>query len=375
MNDGRSSLQDSARSYTLATAPGRLVAIGHALALARDPVRFLASLPQYADLVKIKLGPWCAYVLCHPDLIRDVGLDDRAFDKGGPFWDKARQAVGNRLASCPHQDHRRQRRLTQPAFRRDRMPGYARIMGTRIAEEMSHWEHGQHMDVPARMHGMAATIAARTIFATQLRRSDITRIQWCIEQFTAGLARHVVLPSGLADTLPTPANRRFRRAKSELRALTERFIAVYRAEVFDRGDLLSVLLAARDDDGSALSDELVTDHLVSFLVAGIETVANTLSWALYLLAIHPDIRERLHNEVDAVLGGRIACYEDLESLKLTRCVVEETLRLYPRWMDEYPCNYCPVCYRWPSGAARCGHLVQSPRSAATRRSIPQTRPL
>jgi cytochrome P450 len=115
-------------TLTLGSAPGALPLLGHVLALGRDPLDFLASLPAHGDLVRVTLGPWPVYVVCHPDLVHRILVEDRIFDKGGYALDKFRKVVGNGLASCGHRDHRRQRRLVQPAFHRDRIPDYARVM-------------------------------------------------------------------------------------------------------------------------------------------------------------------------------------------------------------------------------------------------------
>lgn len=138
-----------------------------------------------------------------------------------------------------------------------------------------------------------------------------------------------MMPLPGADRIPTPGNRRFRRARQDLKEVTRRLIADYRAAGTDHNDLLSMLLSARDEDGRGLTDAEIHDQVVTFLLAGMETTAATLSWAWTLLAAHPAIRDRLHAELDTVLDGRPARHEDLPALPLTARVVTETLRLYP----------------------------------------------
>src|SRR5947209_7953679 len=113
---------------TVGIAPGALPLFGHTLSLLYDPLGFLTSLPNHGDLLRIQIGPFEAIVVCTPELVRQVLLDDRIFDKAGPVFDRARDAFGDGLATCPHGMHRRQRRLVQPAFHPARFPGYAQVM-------------------------------------------------------------------------------------------------------------------------------------------------------------------------------------------------------------------------------------------------------
>jgi cytochrome P450 len=320
-------------TLTVGSAPGALPLLGHALVLGRKPLDFLASLPAHGDLVRIKLGPWSAYVVCHPDLVHQILVNDRTFDKGGPTFDKARKVAGNGVGSCGHRDHRRQRRLVQPAFHRDRIPGYARVMTEQIAAVTQPWHDGQVLDVLAVMNALTMAVATRTLFTTQIDESTLIEIQQCATDFSTGIARQMVMPSELLNKIPTPGNRRFDRAQNRLRHHTGQLITNHRRAGIDHGDLLSMLLAARDDDGQGLADSEIHDQVLTFLLGGSETTSTALSWVWYLLGCHPDIQARLHTEVDTVLNGRIAEYHDIPKLELTGRIITETLRLYPpAWM-------------------------------------------
>ncbi len=320
-------------TLTIGSAPGGLPLLGHALALGRKPLEFLASLPTHGDLVRVKLGPWPAYVVCHPDLVHQLLVQDRVFDKGGPSFDNLRKVAGNGLATCEYRDHRRQRRLVQPAFRRDRISGYAQVMTEQITAVTEPWQDGQVLDVLAVMNALTEAIAARTLFAAEVDESTLTEIQQCSEDVLTGVARRVVMPWELLDKIPTRGNRRFDRARNRLRHHTGELITNYRRAGIDHGDLLSMLLAARDDDGQGLADSEIHDQVITFFIAGSETTATALSWAWHLLGCHPSIRARLHHEVDTVLDGRIAEYHDIPKLELTGRIITESLRLYPpAWM-------------------------------------------
>ncbi|MFF2141641.1 cytochrome P450 [Kitasatospora sp. NPDC058190] len=314
--------------YTSAAAPGALPLLGHAPAFVRRPFAFMAGLAAHGDLVRLRLGPLDAYVACHPDLVRRLLTDDHTYDKGGVVIDKAREAFGNGLATCPAADHRRQRRMLQPAFHRDRLPGYAAMMAEEIAGTTAHWRDGHVIDVPAAMYRLTTAVTARCLFAAHERAGSLP-VHACMDVVTRGVARRIMLPIPGADRIPTPGNRRFRRAERNLREITKRLISDYRATGTDRDDLLSMLLGALDENGTGLSDTEVHDQVVTFLLAGMETTAATLSWAWTLLAANPAIRDRLHTELDTVLDGRPARYEDLPALPLTARIVSETLRLYP----------------------------------------------
>jgi cytochrome P450 len=316
-------------TLTTGSAPGALPLLGHALALGRTPLGFLASLPAHGDLVRVKLGPWPAYVVCHPDLAHQILVTDRTFDKGGPTFDKMRKVIGNGLGTCGHQDHRQQRRLVQPAFHRDRIPGYARVMTEQITAVTQPWHDGQVLDVIAVMNAFTAAVATRTLFAAQSDESSFVEIQQSWRDVLAGVARRVVMPFEWLDKIPTPGNRRFDRAQNHLRHHTGQLITNYRRAGIDHGDLLSMLLATRDDDGQGLADSEIHDQVLTFFVAGTETTSTALSWAWHLLGGYPDIQAQLHTEVDTVLNGRIAEYHDIPKLELTGLIITETLRLYP----------------------------------------------
>ncbi|MFJ4594570.1 MULTISPECIES: cytochrome P450 [unclassified Kitasatospora] len=314
--------------YTSATAPGALPLLGHAPAFVRRPLEFVAGLPAHGDLVRLRLGPLDAYVACHPELVRQLLTEDRTYDKGGLVLDKAREVFGDGLATCPAAAHRRQRRMLQPAFHRDRLPGYAAMMAEEIAGTTASWSDGDVVDVPAAMYRLTTAVTARCLFAAH-ERAGALPVHDSMDVITRGVGRRVMMPLPGADRIPTPGNRRFRRARQDLKEVTRRLIADYRAAGTDHDDLLSMLLSARDEDGRGLTDAEIHDQVVTFLLAGMETTAATLSWAWTLLAAHPAIRDRLHAELDTVLDGRPARHEDLPALPLTARVVTETLRLYP----------------------------------------------
>ncbi|MGW2539550.1 cytochrome P450 [Kitasatospora sp. NPDC001574] len=315
-------------TYTAATAPGALPLLGHAAAFALRPLEFVSALPRHGDLVRIRLGPRVVHVVCHPELVNQVLIQHRLFDKGGPVFDKLREVLGDGLSTCPAQAHLRQRRMMQPAFHHDRLNGYATLMAEEIAATTAGWQPGAEVDVPAAMYRIATAVTARCFFSEPARAGSLP-VHESMVTITKGIAKRIALPVPGIDRLPTPGNLRFRRAERDLRRITRLLIADYRARGTEQDDLLSMMLAARDEDGSALTDDEIHDQVLTVLLGGMETTASLLAWAWYLIGSHPAVREELHAEVDRVLGGRAAAYQDLPALEVTGRIVQETLRLYP----------------------------------------------
>ncbi|MFI1523850.1 cytochrome P450 [Kitasatospora cineracea] len=316
---------------TAATAPGALPVLGHGHRLLRGPVGFLSSLHEHGDLVAVRLGPTTAHVPCHPGLLAQVLGDDRLFDKGGVFYDRARDVAGNGLVTCPHRDHRRQRRLVQPAFRRPQLAHYADAMRAEADAAAAGWRPGLVVDAFPVFYGIALRTLARTLYSTAIGAELASGVERSFDTVLNGLFRQMFLPAPVRG-LPLPGNLRYRRALARLHAATRQLVAAHRdGGAWDGTDLLSALLAAEDGpDGGRLSDAEVHDQVITLLAAGTETVAATLTWTLWRLSLHPAAAEQVRAELDAVLpGGRAPGPEDLPRLAAVDRVVSETLRLHP----------------------------------------------
>lgn len=328
------SLKSPSRN-SLPVAPRSLPLLGHLPQLLRDPLAFLTSLPAHGDLVRIRLGPAAAVVICDPELTRQVLVDDRTFDKGGPLFSRLREVLGDGLATCPHSRHRRQRRLTQPGFRQERLPGYAKAMTANIDAVTSSWHDGQILDVHQELTRFTLRTLTEAVFSDALPPPVFRQTVDDISTVLAGGYRRMILPP-LWSRLPTPGNRRYHQAISRLHQAVGYAVRDRQADGVDRGDLLSTLLKAPDPisqdgrgDGEGMTDAEIADQVVTFFLAGAESTATTVAWTLHLLARHPDIEERVHSEVDTVLAGAPAGWEHVPGLQFTSRVVTEALRLYP----------------------------------------------
>ncbi|MBC7173449.1 MAG: cytochrome P450, partial [Polyangiaceae bacterium] len=224
--------------------------------------------------------------------------------------------------------HARQRKLLAPAFAPKRIAQYSAVMVDGAERAAAGWCDGQKIDAAAELMRMTLEIAARVLFDAE--------IGFEATEFGSALtvAMHQVLDSGNAllpvpAHWPTPGNLRLRRAVSRLDQTVARIVDERRRSPCDRGDVLSVLLAARDDNGDSMTDRLLRDEVMTLLLAGHETTANALSWCVYRLARDPAVRERVENEVDAVVGERAPTHEDLPRLPFLEAVLKETMRLHP----------------------------------------------
>ncbi len=298
----------------------------------RDPLAFLTNLARdYGDIAQFRMGPQRTFFLNHPDLIKDV-LVTRfdAFHKGRALQ-RAKRLLGEGLLTSEGAHHRRQRRLAQPAFHRQRINGYAGVMVDYAARASSLWSDKATVNIADEMMRLTLAIVGKTLFDTDVER-DAEDVGEALTEMME-LFNLLLLPfAELLEKLPLPATRRFQRARARLDAVIYRIIDERRHSGTDCGDLLSMLLLAEDEEGdrAGMSNEQVRDEAMTIFLAGHETTANALAWTWYLLAKHPEVEARLHHELDAVLEGeRLPALDDLPRLRYTEMVIAESMRLYP----------------------------------------------
>jgi len=282
---------------------------------------------DYGDIVTMRYYSFRVYFISHPDYIEQVLVtDNRKFIKGR-ILRKNKQLFGNGLLTSEGDFWLRQRRLAQPAFHRGRIASYADTMvryASRIANE---WSDGEERDLHAEMMRLTLSIVAKTLFDADVDR-EAKRVGHALEaimQLNSDFRKLILTPTWL----PTPRKIRATIATAKLNRIIYRFIEERRASGVDNGDLLSMLLAARDDDGSRMTDRQLRDEAITIFLAGHETTANALAWTWMLLAQNPIVEVKLHEELDRVLGGRVPTVDDLPNLRYTNHVVTESLRLYP----------------------------------------------
>lgn len=313
------------------TAPGKWPVLGHTPAMLRRRFEFTSALRAHGDLVRLYLGSKPVYFVTTPELTHQVLVTDGgAFEKGAMF-DKFRPFVGNGIVISSGPFHLRQRRLIQPAFHHERIANYATTMRAAVERLTGSWRPGQVREINDDMQALAVTITGEALFGTEFGTAAIEQARESIPVvIRQGMIR--ALSPGFVEKLMVRGNRQFDNAVTSMRAVVLDLIADWRAAGTDRGDLLSMLLMARDDGGEGMTDEQAYDEVVTLLSAGIETSALALAWLFHEISQHPGVEARLHAELDEVLDGAPVTIDHVARLTYTRQVVDETLRMYPIWI-------------------------------------------
>ncbi|MFL6229677.1 MAG: cytochrome P450 [Pyrinomonadaceae bacterium] len=303
------------------------------VAFRRDPLNFLTRLArEHGDLVHFHVGGQHAYLVNHPDLIREVLVNKQDYFHKGRALQRSKRLLGEGLLTSESEYHRRQRRLVQPAFHKKRIESYGDVMTAYAARQSARWQDGAQVDIAREMMHLTLSIVGKTLFDADVE-SDADDIGSALTEIM-GLFNLLLLPySEYIEKLPLPHVRRFERARAKLDRIIYRIVEERRRAPRDAGDLLSMLLGARDEetDGAGMTDRQIRDEVMTLILAGHETTANALSWTWYLLAQNPEVEARLHAELDEVLdrGQRLPAVTDLARLRYTEQVFAESMRLYP----------------------------------------------
>jgi cytochrome P450 len=332
-----------------ATAPGPKLSFVQSLIYrpgGANPLDFFTKLARtYGDVTSYRMAGEQLFLINEPKLIRDVLVThNRNFTKSRGL-ERSKRLLGQGLLTSEGAFHLRQRRLMQPAFHRDRVAGYGDLMVGYADRMRRSWSDGATLDIAREMNRLTLSIVGRTLFDVDVEQQAAA----VGEALTAVMESFwmTMLPFGeVLERLPVPKLRRARMARGRLDAIIYRMIADRRSSGGDRGDLLSMLLAAQDeDDGAGMTDGQVRDEAMTIFLAGHETTANALTWTWFLLSGAPDVEARLHAEVSNALQGRLPATADLPSLPFVERVVTESMRLYPpawiigrRAIDEYRLN-------------------------------------
>jgi cytochrome P450 len=297
----------------------------------RDPLAFFTNLARtYGDVVAYRMGGEQVFFVNDPQIIKDILVTNARHFMKGRGLQRTKPLLGEGLLTSEGAVHLRQRRLMQPAFHRDRIAGYGKVM-VEYAEQLSRrgWTDGATIDAAREMNRLTLSVVGKTLFDADVESQAAEvgeALTGVLESFWT-----MMLPfAHVIERLPLPQMRRARRSRAKLDAMIYRMIAERRASGRDHGDLLSMLLNAQDeDDGGVMTDRQVRDEAMTIFLAGHETTANALTWTWYLLSGAPDVEAKLHEEIDRALQGRLPAIEDLRSLPYTERVVTEAMRLFP----------------------------------------------
>jgi cytochrome P450 len=295
----------------------------------RDPLRYLEEAVTLGDLVRMRFFRKDAWLVNDPALVDQVLVKTSGSFQKDMFLRALKSVLGEGLLTSEGDFWKRQRRLISPAFHRERIAGYASVMTDHTVEAIAKWEEGSSFDVHQALMHLTADIVTACLFGTSA--GDVGEVATCLDAVMERFTNPLFLAVPRAAELPLPINRRFREAAPRLDRIVRGFIEKRRSlgTTETHHDLLAMLLEARDDDGSAMSDQQVRDEVLILFLAGHETTALALSWTLFELSVNPQVEHRLHEELTRVLAGRAPTFEDLPKLEYTARVVNESLRLHP----------------------------------------------
>ncbi len=312
-------------------------------ALQIGPHAFLRrAAAQYGDVLRYPLGPLPVYLVTGPDGVKQILQDNaRNYSKDTFQYNLLSSITGKGLLTSDGDFWLRQRRLSQPAFHRQRIAGFGPLITGATQAMLMQWhtpaEAGQAIDIAAEMMHVALQIVGKALFSVEIgdRADTIARATLTVLDQIVFRAKTL---GAVPAWLPTPGNLRFRRAFQVLDGTVRETIRQRRrndgsppqVENSGSGDLLSILTDARDpESGERMNEQQLRDEVMTMVIAGHETVASALAWTWYLLSQSPDAEAKLHEEVDRVLDGHLPTANDLPRLPYTAMVFDEALRLYP----------------------------------------------
>ncbi len=315
-------------------APGPRAGLGirEAVAFRRNPLAYLQGLAStYGDVVHFRLGWKDAFLLNHPDLVQEFFVVHASRQVRGPVMQRGRAVVGEGLLTSEDPLHAAQRRLIQPAFHRERIAHHAQAMTECASLACGRWRDGQTIDLRNELLSLTLDILGKTLFNQRIAddageiAEAVTGLMSLVDLVFVPFSQHLM-------RLPLPGMRRLKRVRDRFDRLIYGLIEerMRSKTPGDGDDLLSMLLQHQLNEGtSAHAIRQVRDECLTILLAGHETIANALTYALFLLAQHPEDAAKIRTEVDRVTGVRNLQGQAYEQLVFTRCALLESMRLYP----------------------------------------------
>jgi cytochrome P450 len=308
-----------------------LPVIGNTHQLVAEQGGLFEAAAENGDLVRLRLlGMGDLYQVSSPDLAEEILVDRHdEFRKATQSKEDLGTLIGQGLILSEGELWERQRERIEPAFYMDRIKQYTDTMADEIGQAAADWEGEPTVDIEDEMKALTLRILVKSIFGTEIDyeargiRETVKQLQEPGEPAKQPIARMV------PQWVPIPMWRRYTEGIEEMESVIETFVDARRGEAEEHDDLLSMLLAGTDDEDETMSEKLVRDELMTFLFAGHETTATALTFAWFLLAQHPEVEQRLTDELDAVLDGRGPTFSDLPELDYTEQVLKEAMRIYP----------------------------------------------
>jgi cytochrome P450 len=292
-----------------------------------DPIHLFEYLSrEFGTIAHYKLGPSHIIFLNDPALIREVLVVQHENFVKERTQRRTKMLLGEGMITAEGAKHRRERRAAQPTFHRERLASYASAIVEETRATVALWHAGKVIDLSREMMQLTLRIVARTLFSTSLRR-EANQLADAINEIMSIYNYLVGLPAiELLIHLRAPVVSRFPRARARIDDVIYRMIDSRLADPAGHNDLLTMMIDSAEE---TLDRDDIRDQVITIFLAGYETVANALTWTMYLLSQNPEAEHRLHAEVTQLLGDGLPAYEDVPALKYTEQVFAESMRLYP----------------------------------------------
>lgn len=317
-------------------------------AFRKDPLTFFTNTARtYGDIAGFRFGPMKVYLVSRPEWIEDVLVKSAGKFGKGIALERAKALLGNGLLTAAGQEHLKHRRMIQPLFHRQHVQGFADTFVRHAARWRDAVAPGSQLDIAREMSALTLGIIGETMFSSDVQ-GDADEVREALADAVSNFAYAFIPGVDYLQRLPLPIFAKVRQARERLDRVIHRVIAQRRAgnpstsaeaTVDTKGlpppirpDLISMLLAARDPENpneGGMSDAQIRDEAMTIFLAGHETTANAMAWTWHLLGTAPEAEARLHEELAAVLNGRLPAVEDVPKLEWTRAIVSESMRLFP----------------------------------------------
>lgn len=297
-----------------------------------DHVRlFLESQRAYGDVVRFRLGPELIHLVAHPTDIRTVLIERQANFPKTKFNKRIECFLGKGLLTSMGEHWRKQRRMIQPAFHREKLDRFTRMVVGETRAMLDRWSEtvgrGEVIDVAVEMRKLNLEIIGKAMFGTSFI-ADASVIDRAFEVCLSALTHRLSAPIPFPTFVPTPQNIRLNRALGVIEPIIRELIAERRKSNEDRGDLISMLLAARDEEtGQGMTDREIRDEVVTMILAGYDSPSTALAWTLMLLAKHPAAQDRVREEANRLAAGDDLNPMAVRALEYTAMTYHEAMRI------------------------------------------------
>ena len=299
-----------------------------------DQLQFLLDATAEHEIVQVRLGVIRLYIVREPEHVKHILVDNNQnYDKQTRAYNALREVLGQGLLTSEGDFWRRQRRIAQPAFHRQRIASFAETMTSVTLSMLESWEPAirshEPLDMAREMMRLTLRIAGLTLLGADVQ-DTATDVGEAVSVISHRINDQITQIIPVPSWVPTPSNRRVRHNLEALDRIVHGIIRERRRKDEHPHDLLAMLMDVQDEEtGERMTDSQLRDEVITMFLAGHETTATALSWTFYLLSLHPQVMRAVQREVDEVLGERPPTAADVPQLRYTERVVKESMRLYP----------------------------------------------